>query len=425
MRLSAIANPHPNQSGFGRQPEPPSHEDRGNPEVAYFLASDDRPVDENSPCWYMAPPLSLADVVKSGEPAAGPVLTYGDYFRAVHRFLETDCFGKLTGAVRKCSGQSVTAADLGTIRIYLEKHGEFYHPARITVAVINRRPAFVVNVAVTKIGRSYLRADFDNIRLLNDRFPYRFLPQVYCKGEATLPGFPHRLELFLGDWLEGYHEFHLSGEPAEMNSRLVVWDPVKGAQPLSKQQRVDIYRQIAFILTAYYDLETFEQIFSWHNAAGDFIVKTAGGQIDLRLVTVRKYAPLFADVPRDADTILQALLIFWLNLSIRLRLDRLDGVGEFGWADDDMVEAALNGFFDGLALQVRFGRIPQGLPDLFAGYLKALASDDRDTLLEGVVRRMKCQPSEKALIRKHLKRHGEKMTQAIDRLPQELIVSTT
>ncbi|MGB7918511.1 MAG: hypothetical protein WCF40_00485 [Desulfobacterales bacterium] len=425
MRLRTIANPHPKQSGFGRQSESLSHEDPGNPEVAYFLASDDRPVAENSPCWRMTLPLSLADVVKSDEPAAGAVVTYGDYFAAVHRFLEGQRFAVLTGAVRKCLGQSVTAADLGTIRIYLEKHGEFYHPARITVAVANRRPAFVVNVAVTKIGRSYLRADFDNIRLLNDRFPYRFLPQVYCKGEATLPGRSHRLEMFLGEWLEEYHEFHLSGEPAEMNSRLVVWDPVKGTQSLSKQQRVDIYRQIAFIMTAYYDLETFEQIFSWHNAAGDFIVKTTGGQIDLRLITVRKYAPLFVDVPRDADTILQALLIFWLDLSIRLRLDRLDGVGEYGWAEDDMVAAALNGFFDGLALQVRFGRIPQELPDLFAGYLKALASDDRDTLLDGVVRRMKCQPSEKALIRKYLKRHGEKMTQAIDRLPQERIVSTT
>jgi hypothetical protein len=38
---------------------------------------------------------------------------------------------------------------------------------------------------------------------------------------------------------------------------------------------------------------------------------------------------------------------------------------------------------------------------------------------------MKCQSSEKALIRKHLKRHGEKITQAIDRLPQERILPTT
>ncbi|MGW8186753.1 MAG: hypothetical protein ACWGNK_05790, partial [Desulfobacterales bacterium] len=174
-----------------------------------------------------------------------------------------------------------------------------------------------------------------------------------------------------------------------------------------------------------YDLETFEQIFSWHNAAGDFIVKTDGGQIDLRLITVRKYAPLFADASGDVDTIVQAMLIFWLNLSIRIRLDRLDGVGEFGWADDDMLDAALTGFFDGLALQVRFGRIPADLPDLFAGYLKTVSPNESDTLLEAVAGRLKCHPSERALIRKHLKRHSEKMVQAIDRLPRELIVSTT
>jgi hypothetical protein len=425
VRLRTIANPQRTQTGFLRQPEPASHEDSGNPRVSYFLASDDRPVAENSPRWRMPLPLSPAGRAGSGGPAAGAEVTYGDYFTAVHRFLESEGFIALTGALRESLGQSMTAADLGPIRIYLEKHGHFYHPARITVAVANRRPAFVVNVAVTKIGRTYLEADFGNIRLLNNRFPYRFLPQVYCRGGAALPGRSRRLEMFLGEWQEGYHEFHLSGTQADMNSRLVLWDPVKGARPLSNLQRVAIYRQIALILTAYYDLETFEQIFSWHNAAGDFIVKTDGGKIDLRLITVRKYAPLLADVSGDVDTILQAMLIFWLNLSIRIRLDRLDGAGEFGWADDDMVEAALNGFFDGLALQVRFGRIPKELPDVFAGYLKALASDDRDTLLEGVAGCLKCHPSEKALIRKYLKRHGEKMTQAIDGMPRELIVSTT
>jgi hypothetical protein len=97
----------------------------------------------------------------------------------------------------------MTAADLGTVRIYLEKHGHFYHPARITVAVANRRPAFVVNVAVTKIGRSYLREDFGNIRLLNDRFPYRFLPQVYCKGEATCRADPADWRCF---WVNGWRD---------------------------------------------------------------------------------------------------------------------------------------------------------------------------------------------------------------------------
>ena len=92
VRLRTIANPHPTQTGVWRQPEPPSHDDPGNPRVTYFLASDDRPVAENSPRWRMPLPLSPAGVVKSGEPAAGAVVTYGDYFTAVHRFIEGEGF---------------------------------------------------------------------------------------------------------------------------------------------------------------------------------------------------------------------------------------------------------------------------------------------------------------------------------------------
>jgi len=90
-----------------------------------------------------------------------------------------------------------------------------------------------------------------------------------------------------------------------------------------------------------------------------------------------------------------------------------------------MVAAALKGFLDGLSLQVRFERIPQGLPELFAGYLKALSTEDCVTLLEGIVRRMNGPAQEKALIRKQLKRHGEEMTRAIDRLSQERAAPTT
>ncbi len=424
-RLSVIAKLRHKQSGFRRQPETPSRNDPGNPRVAYFLSSDDCPVTADSPCWRTALPLSPADVGGSVEPAGADTVTYGDYFTGVRRFLEGQRFAALTDTLKDCLGRSVTAADVGTIRIYLEKHGQFYHPARVTVMVGNLRMAFVVNVAVTKIGQQFLRADFGNIRLLNDRFPYRFLPHVYWMGAAALPGRFRRLEMFLGEWLEGYHEFHLSGEPPEMNSHLVVWDPARGALPLSQQQRSDVYRRVALIMTAYYDLETYEQIFSWHNAAGDFIVKTDGKRLDLRLITVRKYAALVVNIPRNADTILHALLLFWLNLSICIRLDRLDGVGAFGWAHNEMVAAALKGFLDGLSLQVRFERIPQGLPELFAGYLKALSTEDCVTLLEGIVRRMNGPAQEKALIRKQLKRHGEEMTRAIDRLSQERAAPTT
>ena len=55
---------------------------------------------------------------------------------------------------------------------------------------------------------------------------------------------------------------------------------------------IEVYRQAAFILTLYYDVETFEQIFPWHHAAGDFVVKADEGAVDVRLVTARQYAPM-------------------------------------------------------------------------------------------------------------------------------------
>ncbi len=386
------------------------------------MAADDTPVTARAPCWRR--PLPLGPAGTGAESAGEPGVSYGDYFQAVRRFLTAGRFAVLVGAVKEQSGRSVAPSDLGPLRIYLEKHGRYYHPARVTVEVGNTRPAFVVNVAVTRTGRAFLGRDYGNMRRLGNRFPYRFLPRVYGRGQAVLPG---RLDMFVGEWLEGYHEFHLSADPggrapapsAGKKCRLVVWDPVAGVRPLPALQRAAIYRRAALILTAYYDLGSFEHIASWHNAAGDFIVKTGGPQIDLRLITVRNYAPLFADVPVNADTILQALLVFFLKLSIRLRLDRFDGVGAYGWADEAAVAAAVDGFFDGLALQVRCERIPPGLPGLFATYLKALTGEDRDALLAGIVLRMRGPAAETALVREHLERHGEELTRAIHGLRPE------
>ncbi|MFZ0610696.1 MAG: hypothetical protein WAM73_00510 [Desulfobacterales bacterium] len=425
--MSAIGNPQTPAGGCRVQPEAVSRPGRDKRQVLYFLAADDTPVTARAPCWRRPLPLGPTATVEATESAGGPGVSYGDYFQAVHRFLTADRCAVLVGAVKEQSGRSVAPADLGPIRIYLEKHGQYYHPARVIVAVGNTRPAFVVNVAVTKTGRACLGQDYGNIRRLNDRFPYRFMPRVYGRGEAVFPGRCDRLEMFVGEWLEGYHEFHLSADsagraPAKSagnECRLVVWDPDKGVRPLPALQQAEIYRCIALILTAYYDLESFEHIVAWHNAAGDFIVNTDGPRIDLRLITVRKYVPLFTDVPLNADTILQALLVFFLKLSIRIRLDRFDGVGAFGWADDAAVAAAVDGFFDGLALQARYERIPPGLPGRFVNYLKVLSGEDRDALFEGIVLRMEGPVAETALVREHLKRHGEELTQAIDRLRPE------
>ena len=389
------------------------------PQTTFFLFANDAPITENDPVWNRALPTTPHEILHPDATGRDSTTTYGAYFTAIRSFIERDRFSNLACAIRDQTGQNVTARDLGAINIYLEKHGQFYHPARLTVDVDGRQLYFVVNVAVAAIGRSYLPKDFVNIRSLNHRFPYQFLPQVYSSGSELLPDGSNRVEMFIGQWLAGYHEFHLSGNPAEGNDRLLVWDSLNGARRLSKQVRCDVYRQAAQILTAYYDLETFEQVFSWHHAAGDFIVKAEGQNVKVRLITVRKYAPLFDGTGTDAETIIQALLIFLLNLTLKMRLDRLDGVGAMAWAGDAAVAATLDGFFEGLLLQVESDRIPEELPDVFAVYLKSLTGAEFNDLLEAVFERSFRQVSESKMIRNHLKHHGETLYRAINLLPRK------
>jgi hypothetical protein len=56
------------------------------------------------------------------------------------------------------------------------------------------------------------------------------------------------------------------------------------------------------------------------------------------------------------------LLIFFLNLSIRMRLDRYDGVGDIVWADGPVVQSTLDGVMDGLALIIASGIICRFVP---------------------------------------------------------------
>jgi hypothetical protein len=167
------------------------------------------------------------------------------------------------------------------------------------------------------------------------------------------------------------------------------------------------------ILTAYYNPATFEQIFAWHHAAGDFVVKQASGRIDVKLVTVRKYAPLFTGVEADTEAIFQTLLLFLLNMSIRMRLDRLDGIGQFVWAGTQAVRGTLLGFLDGLALQARHQLIPEQLAQYAREYIKALPKNELHDLLSAIVGRYHPQMPELDLIRSQLSSHATAIKDAI------------
>jgi len=362
-------------------------------------------------------PMRLTRIGKA--PPDEPPLSYGQYFQAVVDVLSQDTYGLLCEAASKSLARQISVSDVKAVLIYAEKHGSDYHPARIEVMTGKDRAVFVMNVAVTHRGKARLSREFEILQRLDRKYHYPFLPRAYCQGEVFLePTGNHRPEnaivMFLADWFQGYHEFHLSMDKGNGGQRLLLWDTDQGPRYLSPQQAKQIYHQAAMILTVYYDPETYEQIFPWHHAAGDFVVKAPGEALDVKLVTARQYASMIESNPAVSPP--EALLFFLLNLSLRMRLDRLDGVGPVAWADGASVDAAFAGFFEALRMKEKSGDVAAGLLNAFVQYCASLSKQDLSDRLGALVRA--CDPSAPDLpvIESHLERHVLKSYTALQRL---------
>jgi len=225
--------------------------------------------------------------------------------------------------------------------------------------------------------------------------------------------------MFLGDWFEGYYEFHLSSREIP---GLSVWGEWDIPFHLSRETAYLVYHQAAKLLTRCYNPETTEHISSWNHAAGDFVVKGRGKEIEVRLITVRRYGPLLrmtnadSDPSRQSDQALAALLLFFLGISLRMRLDRLEGIGEVGWADDTALIATWSGFLEGLSetcFPVLF--LPDPVSQLKA-YLAAYSPEDLYELGEGVASSLGFVPEEKAVVEQHLASHVAALCDTISRI---------
>ena len=389
------------------------------PVITYHLPHLKDPIDRDDAIWSSFLPESRDYFSERNTETTGGGIRYGDYFTGLRTFIERNRFKAIIDAGSRQLGRQLKANELKEVRICLEKHGEYYHPARLDVAVAGGRFALVASAAFSEPGQTAIKNDFVNMDRLNRQFPYSFLPDVYCEDRVGLGSGLPKMRICLGQWLDGYNEFHLTRRSTSKAVEMVVWDPQRGNFYLSENQRLNVYRQAAMILTAYYNLETTEQAFAWHHAAGDFVLalENASGGIDLKLITVRKYAPLIDNNPAPPEAIFQALLLFLLNMTIRMRLDRLDGVAEMVWADDHSVAATVKGFFQGLTLQSRGDIIPAGVPALFHAYLKDLSAEDAFDLLASMVAQMPSGSPELSLIKTHVRDHAAALHRAIQARP--------
>jgi hypothetical protein len=369
------------------------------PEIQFFLPSPNGHVPLDDSTSHVPLRLTRQGVMLPGD----LTLNYGQYFKGIADVIANNGYASLVQATARQLGRNIFLSDIDRILIYAEKHGSDYHPARIEVVLAGAIATFAMNVAVTERGKDRLGPEYEVLQGLNKKYDFHYLPRAYFHGKALRPALP----MFLADWFEGYHEFHLSVDRKNGSQRVILWDTDRGNVYLSDAQVREIYRQASMILTLYYDVETFEQIFPWHHAAGDFVVRVDGKSVDVKLITARQYASMFGCC--DGVSAHEALLFLLLNLSLRMRLDRLDGVGPVAWADEGCVDATIEGFTEGVRIKMQQEYISERFLKEFIIHIRTLAEKDLLDRVEALVGACDQSASDILVIKNHLREHTLKL----------------
>jgi hypothetical protein len=348
-----------------------------------------------------------------------PLLKLGDYFKAIERFVAGKNGEPLLRILQNARQKPISISDISEILIRSEKHGGLYHLSSVEILGPDVRHKFVVSTAVTESSGQWLQREFQALTLLNEAYQLPYIPEVFLLEELELqtPPTPSKLMLMLGQWFEDYHEWHLhqsdSGEP-----HWVIWDFKEGYRNGEEREIFEIYEQASLILTLYYNVKSTHQIYPWLHAAGDFVVKSTDEVIDVKLTTVRGYEPLLVFLEEQEINPVMALITFFLNLTIRMRLDRWEGVGEVAWAPDFAVQPTVQGFFRALENMEKEGRYQPGDMGDCAALLKTFRKDELRRLCRPLLDFYRQESKEMAaVIEEQLDRHCQALWSVIQGLP--------
>ncbi len=310
---------------------------------------------------------------------AHPHLTLGDYFDTVKACLLKDRGDFLKRALKGASRGDFRLEDVRKIQIRSEKHGILYHLASVEVFMVETRVKFTLSTAISQEGMECMVSEHHILDRLNRNSEFSYLPEIYGLRKMThltAQGKTEEMVMLAARWFEDYHEWHMAVDPVDGRRKIKIWDLRRGPRYASFTEAFRIIEECSRILALYYGHGDFRGIGAWHHAAGDFIVKChKNGGLDVRLTTVRKYEPVMSSFQEKDINPLIALIYFFLGTTIRMRLDRLDGVGETVWLDDFAVSAAVKGFFEGLHQRETKG--DGVIPVQVANLLSLLQSFDR------------------------------------------------
>ncbi len=399
----------------------------------FFIPGEDGRISPDHDLWSL--PLSgnssgFSKDIQNRELVSKPGLTIGEYFTAARNFLENDHL--LENALSSMEGRGKKADPVQTVALFLEKHGAFYHPIRVKVlSETCGSVCFVLNGAVSRPGLSLIEREYHLLASLEKQVSIAYTPRVFAWGVQALgiqahekttaknPSSISNLEtrdvrFFLGEWFEGFREFHISNRDGER--QIAVWASNGEIEYLSLEGAAVIYEQIAYILTAYYNVDTGEQIFPWHHAAGDFIVNPLADGFPVKLITLRGYEALmeFDSDGAPSEQVLPSLLFFFLNLTLRTQMDRLDGVGKLVFLGEAVLKAAIAGFLRGLDDKTAYSGAPAtegsgaggGLRMVFIRFMKGFSLEQVAAVLVSLIESWPEDAAGVVLATDHLESHA-------------------
>ncbi len=332
-----------------------------------------------------------------------------NYFKAAKDFIELEEYKALENGLKFNLQEEFSISDVSLVEIFLEKHGAFYHPSRLEVFLKQKEQAiiFVLNAAVSPSGLTILGNEYNALKKLEQvEGSDDCIPKVF--GMSKMSSQNGKIAFFLGHWFEGFKEFHISDPFGR--GKLDLWASEGDVSSIKYPEYFKIFEKASEILTKLYNLETFEQVVSWHHAAGDFITRQLDNDFEVRLISVRGYSSMVETNSDSQDLniedINKGLLLFFLNLSLRMRIDRINGIGDYHFIHEDIVHFILKGFFNALSDKKLKNNHEESIHKIFGQFLMQFKQDDLYQILQAITGTDHEARPETRLIKENLKDHS-------------------
>ena len=344
-----------------------------------------------------------------------PFLSLGNFFHATRDFLWQGDGERLFYPMK---GLKSTDGQMGKIQqliIRYEKYGALYQILSAEAVAEDSTRKYAVIAALSPEAKETLERECDLLGRLNSRYAYPLIPQIYVRGEVVSghPGKSETIDMALSNWFERYHEWHFSGDKNNAET-ISIWNMEKGYQSAATDMIREIIRQASKILTLYYDPISNHQIYPWHHGAGDFVVKVDEESVDVRLISVRGYDATVSPLKGNITNPLEPILFFFLNMTVRMRIDKFEGMGDPVWAAAFILPAVLSGFLEGLRQKEEKGKTNNRISEKMLLYLRDLS---RKALHEKLVRQIemyrRIDPVDFSCMRKHIEAHADELYHAM------------